>query len=299
MAGFCVSCGAPMVGAFCNKCGAKAVAPSVPAQAAVPVQSQVSNPAPVPMAAAPQPAAPAAKSSGLGKILLWVGGIFFVLLLIGAGASIYGYYWVKHKVSSYASAITGESGGPMKTVSTGENCKLLSAADLQNVLGIPIEKSAEVVEGSDAGCAYYTNPQGMTKLHQMDMAFAKKQADEASKQPGANQKMDNPLALMKNANQLEGAMKTFGFPQDNADGKVFSFTVSQMDEQSWSGMKLVEAAVPGFEEVHGVGDHAMIGAFGHAFYAKKGGNMIHLDTTMVPDARTRGTQIAKIIFQKL
>ena len=298
MAGFCVTCGAPMTGAFCSKCGAKAVAPGAPpAQIAPPVQAPSPIPAPTRVVVT-QPAT-VAKSSGLGKILLWVGGIFFVLLLVGAGASIYGYYWVKHKVSSYASAITGDSGGPIKVVSNGQNCKLLSTAELQSVLGIPIEKSAEIVEGSDAGCAYYTNSQGMTKLHQMDMEFAKEQADEASKQPGANQKMDNPLALMKNANQLEGAMKTFGFPQDNADGKVFSFTVSQMDEQSWSGMKLVEAAVPGFEEVHGVGDHAMIGAFGHAFYAKKGGNMIHLDTTMVPDARTRGTQIAKIIFQRL
>ena len=51
-------------------------------------------------------------------------------------------------------------------------------------------------------------------------------------------------------------------------------------------MRLVEAATPGFEEVSGVGDHAMIGSFGHAFYVMKGDAMVRLDTTLVPDART-------------
>src|SRR3974377_1587674 len=33
MPGFCVNCGAPLMGAFCNRCGAKAVPPSPPAPA--------------------------------------------------------------------------------------------------------------------------------------------------------------------------------------------------------------------------------------------------------------------------
>ena len=49
------------------------------------------------------------KGSGLGKVLLWLGGIFLLLFMIVAGAAIYGAYWVKHKVSNYASAISYSS----------------------------------------------------------------------------------------------------------------------------------------------------------------------------------------------
>jgi hypothetical protein len=64
-------------------------------------------------------------------------------------------------------------------------------------------------------------------------------------------------------------------------------------------MRLTESAVPGFEEVSGVGDHAMIGAFGHAFYVLKGSAMIHLDTTWVPDARARGADLGRKIMGNL
>jgi hypothetical protein len=84
------------------------------------------------------------------------------------------------------------------------------------------------------------------------------------------------------------------------DGQVFSFTVQRgVDEESWSGMRVTEAAVPGFEEVSGVGDHAMIGAFGHAFYVKKGDALITMSTMMVPETRVKGSEIGKRIIGKL
>src|ERR1700761_8396202 len=98
MPGFCVNCGTPLTGPFCNRCGAQAV---------LPASSAVAQPAPPPSTPTPQPSyhtvnVPAAsaqlmpqtpiqsyqpappvltttKSSGLGKVLLWVGGILFVL----------------------------------------------------------------------------------------------------------------------------------------------------------------------------------------------------------------------------
>jgi hypothetical protein len=210
---------------------------------------------------------------------------------------MYGYYWVKHKVTSYASAITGGSGGPMKVVEKGDSCRLLSTADLQQVLGVPIEKSAEIVEGSDPGCAYYTNDASFAKLQHMSAEQARKQAQEASKKPGPTG--DNPLALLKDANQLEGIMKTLS-TTNSGNGQVFSFTIERgFGGDSWNGMRLVESAVPGFEEVTGVGDRAMIGAFGHAFYTLKGDTMIHMDTTLVPDARMRGAAIGKKILSRL
>ena len=314
MPGFCVNCGTPLTGPFCNSCGARAIPPGTPIQAppaAPPVQAgyqpvQFQGSAPTPISATPTPAyqpiqAPAAvapKSSGLGKVLLWVGGILLVLFMVGAGAAVYGVYWVKHKVTSYASALTGGSSDSVKVVASGDSCRLLSTAELQNILGVPIEKSAEIQENGQPGCAYYTNPTAFAQLQRMAVAQAKRQSEEASKRPGPQG--DNPLALLKDANQMEGIVKSLGMTQPQKDGQVFSFTVEHnFGDDAWAGMRLTESAVPGFEEVHGVGDHAMIGAFGHAFYVQKGDVLITMSTMMVPDTRMKGAAIGKRIIGKL
>jgi len=155
MPGFCVNCGTPLTGPFCNNCGARAVPPGAaqvpgpPASAAQPGDYQTvkvpSSPMqPMqPMSAAPVegyrpvrvPVVATPKSSGLGKALLWVGGILLVLFMAGATAAVYGAYWVKHKVSSYASAISGSTDS-RKMVAKGDSCRLLSKAELQKVLGL-------------------------------------------------------------------------------------------------------------------------------------------------------------------
>jgi hypothetical protein len=292
MAGFCVNCGTPLVGAFCNKCGAKAISPSAPVQASVP---QVAAPVPPPPIVQPAPITP--QSSGMGKILLWVGGILLVLFLTGVGATVYGYYWAKHKITSVVSHVTGGS-SPTKVVNSGDSCRLLSSADLQRVLGVTIEKSAEIMQGSDPGCAYYTNPAGVTQLQRLAAEHASKQSAQASKRTGP--KGDNPLALLKDANQMEGIVKSLSMTSPPPDGQIFTFTIERnFGPDSWSGMRIMESAVPGFEEVAGVGDKAMMGSFGHAFYILKGDVMIHLDTTLVPDARVRGAEIGKKITSHL
>ena len=317
MPGFCVSCGTPLTGPFCNNCGARAVPPSAPAQGipyppATPVQAGYqpvmvpatpSQPVPAMPSKGYQPvqapvATAAPKGSGLGKVLLWVGGIFFVLFLVVAGAAVYGAYWVKHKVTSYASAITGGSSDSIKVVASGDNCRLLSTTELQKILGVKIERSAEIVDDNQPGCAYYTDAQSVSQLQRMAMEQAKKQTDEVNRRPGP--KPDNLPALMKNANELEGIVKTLGMTQPPADGRVFSFTLQRgVSADGWEGMRVTEAAVPGFEEVPGVGDHAMIGAFGHAFYLQKGDAVITMSTMFVPDARARGSEIGKKIIGKL
>jgi len=319
MPGFCVSCGTPLTGAFCNNCGARAVAPIAPAQAAPPTPApapggyqpvhvpvspaqpatampvQAYQPVQAPITAAP--ITPAAQGSGLGKVLLWVGGILVVLFMIGAGASIYGYYWVKHKVTSYASSITGGS-SDSKVVASGDSCRLLSAAELQSILGVTVEKSAEIVEEDKPGCAYYTNQQAFNQLQKMAVEQAKKQSDEVNRRPGP--KPDNLSGLLKNTNELEGIVKTLGMTQPSQDGRVFSFTIEHnFGADAWSGMRLTESAVPGFQEVPGVADHAMIGAFGHAFYMQKGDTLIAMSMMMVPDARVKGSAIGKKIVAKL
>ena len=317
MPGFCVNCGSPLTGPFCNNCGARALPPApaasvrpslsspptpqagyqtvnVPgssAQPILPAPLQSYQPVQAPVATAP-------KSSGLGKVLLWVGGVLLVLFMAGAAAAVYGVYWVKHKVTSYASAIGGASSDSQKIVSRGNTCRLLSTAELQGILGVPIEKSSEIMDGDKPGCAYYTNPAAFARLQKLAMEQARRQSQEASKRPGPQG--DNPLALLKDANQLEGIVKTLGMTEPQKDGQVFSFTVEHnFGDDAWAGMRVTESAVPGFEEVHGVGDHAMIAAFGHAFYLQKADTLITMSTMMVPDTRVRGSQIARKIMARL
>jgi len=218
--------------------------------------------------------------------------------MVGAAAAMYGVYWVKHKVSSYAAAVTGGSTGSLKVVAKGNSCRLLSTSDLQKVLGVPIERSAEIMEEDKPGCAYYTNQQAFHQLQQMALRQQKRDADEVNSRPGP--KPDNLVSLMKNANQLEGVVKAFGMSQPSADGQVFSFTIEHgADENSWAGMRLTESAVPGYVEVPGVGDHAAVGAFGHLFLVQKGDAMIAMSTMMVPDTRTRGAELARKIISNL
>jgi len=296
MPGFCVSCGAPITGAFCNRCGVRAVAPGAPA--AQPVTNHA-PPSPAQAAAqVAQTAVPAAKGSGLGKILAIVGGVLVLLFAIGIGATVYGVYWVKHKVTAYASAVTGGSSEPMKLVEKGNSCRLLSTAELQQSLGVAIERSAEIVEGSAPGCAYYTNQQAFNQLQRMAAEQARRQTEEVNNRPGP--KPDDLGALLKNTNEMEGIVKTLALTQPVEDGQVFSFTVEyNVGSDGWSAARLVQATVPGFEEVKGVGDRAMIGSFGHAFYVLKGDAMIHLNTMWVPDARVRGAKLAQKIVGNL
>jgi hypothetical protein len=95
-------------------------------------------------------------------------------------------------------------------------------------------------------------------------------------------------------------VKTLGLTQPVKDGQVFAFTVERNSgADAWTSMRTVQATIPGFEEVPGVGDHAMIGSFGHAFYVQKGDVLIAMQMTWVPDARTRGVEIGKKITGSL
>jgi hypothetical protein len=99
---------------------------------------------------------------------------------------------------------------------------------------------------------------------------------------------------------MEGTIKGLALTQPDKDGKIFSFTVDHdFDPGSWGALRTTLAVVPGFKEVDGVGDHAMIGSFGHAFYVLKGDTMIHLDTMYVPETRIRGAEIGSRIISHL
>jgi hypothetical protein len=228
--------------------------------------------------------------------LLIIGGIVLVAALMAFGATLYGVHWFKNKLSS----LTG--GAPDQTeVSQGSACKLLSPAELQQVLGVTVERSAEIVEGREPGCAYFTNPAAFAELQKIAVEQARRDSEKASKDPALNKsKNDNPLELLKHTQEMEGIVKGFGLSQPDKDGKVFAFTIDgKFGARNWTALRATMSVVPGFDEVGGVGDRAMIGSFGHAFYVLKGDVMVRLDTMYVPEARTRGADIARKMTSRL
>jgi hypothetical protein len=327
MAEFCTNCGAPLSGVFCGRCGHRAQSASAQTQAAAPAPQPIAAPTPQassipqPIASAQptsqpapqqpssqppipqQPAQPTSqpptaqtpKSSGGGKALLIVGGIVLVLVLGAFGAVLYGVHWVKGKVSS----ITGGSFG--SEVSQGNMCKLLSTAELQQMIGVTVERSAEIMDNGEPGCAYYTNPAAFAQLQKLAIAQAKRDSEKASQYPDVkNSKGDNPLELLKHTQEMEGIVKGFGLSAPDPSGKVFSFSMNnKFGSENWGPLRTTLSVVPGFDEVSGVGDHAMIGSFGHAFYVLKGNSVFHLDTMYLPEARSRGSDIANKIISRL
>ena len=261
------------------------VSPAAPS--AQPVSS-----APVNQSAAANQSA-AGKSSGIGKALLIIGGIVLVFCLAAFGAVLYGVHWAKGKVSSITGGAIGGSG--QVQVANGHACDLLSTADLQQVLGVTVERSSEIMENNEPGCAYYTNPAAFAELQKIAVEQARRDSEKASKDPALNNsKNDNPLALLGHTEEMEGIVKGLGLSQPDKDGKVFSFTIERnFGSSNWGTLRTTISIVPGFKEIDGVGDHAMMGSFGHDFYVLKGDSMFHLDTMYVPETRVRGAELAR------
>jgi hypothetical protein len=204
---------------------------------------------------------------------------------------------IKKRVATYTGGAVGGSTDQV-TVANGTSCALLSQEDLQQVLGVTIEKSVEIMEGSEPGCAYYSNPTAFAELQRMAVEQARRDSQEAAKRPGP--KSGNPLELLKDTKDLEGIVKGLGMTQPDKDGRVFAFTLQRdFGRTNWTALRGTMSVVPGFEEVPDVGDHAMIGSFGHAFYVLKGDTMIHLETMYVPEARTRGAELGGKIASHL
>jgi hypothetical protein len=258
-------------------------------------QPTVAQPA-VPVAQSAQPpAAQPPKSSGAGKAFLIVGGIVLLLVLSAFGAVLYGVHWVKGKVST----ITGGSFG--SETGHGNMCKLLSTAELQQMIGVTVERSAEIIDNGDPGCAYYTNPAAFADLQKLAVEQARRDSEKASQYPDVkNSKGDNPLELLKHTKEMEGIVKGFGLSAPDPSGRVFSFSINRnFGSDNWGPLRTTLSIVPGFDEVNGVGDHAMIGSFGHAFYVLKGDSVFKLDTMYLPEARARGSDIANKIISHL
>ena len=274
MASFCAQCGAAVTGAFCAVCGR-------------PAQER-------PVAA---PAAVRAQGGGLKKLLLVVGGLVLLLGMLAIAGITFGVYKAKQAVTGM---MEGENRTPVSNTAAfrGRACDLLGAAEVQQLLGVAIERSGAITENGEGGCAYYTTAEAFAALRDQAVREAEAEMERAKKQEEASPspQSDNPLELLKHTKELEGVVKTFALSKASEDGRVFWFTVNPKFERgNWTALRLSMSVVPGFEELPGIGDRAMVGSFGHALYVLKGDNMVSLNLMFVPESRTRGADLARRI----
>jgi hypothetical protein len=228
-----------------------------------------------------------------------IGGIVLFLFILGVGGAAYAVYWFKNKALDRVADYTGGAIGPAKVkVANGRTCGMLPREDLQQILGVVVEKSTEIMEGSDPGCAYYTNPEAFAQLQRLAVAQAQRDAEEAQKQPAP--KSDNPLALLKDVNKLEGVVKSIGLTDPEKEGRVFAFTLERdFGRRNWSTTRAALSVVPGFEEMTGIGDRAVLGSFGHMMMVLKGDSLLKLELTVVPEAKIKGAEIGRKIVERM
>jgi len=233
-------------------------------------------------------------------VLLIVGGVLVAICVVAIGGTIYGVHLLKKKVKEKTAMYTGGAVGGSDTIAVtdGNLCALLTKEELAQVTGVVVERTQEIREGEKPGCAYYTNSAAFAELQKAAIEQAKRDSAEASKKPGP--KTDNPLELLKDTNKLEGVVKTFGLSQADKDGRLFAFTVDHdFGRGNWTTLRATMSAIPGFEDVEGAGDHAMIGSFGHTLLVLKGDGLITLETNYIPDARVKGGEIGRKIAGRM
>jgi hypothetical protein len=279
---FCSNCGAPVSGAFCGNCGRPAP------QSAQPVST-------------PPPAAPA-KSGGALKFVLIGLACLLLLGLMSAAGLYYAAGRVKSRLLSAAGMASVTEGIRSAAVSKIDACSLLSKEELGQALGIPVERAEAVTDGGEPGCAFFASSEALQRLARESLSKVPEQAKAAEAKRQV--KGDNPLANLNTPaiQGLEGIVKAFGAAGEaqQGGGKVFSFTVDpKFKADSWPLFQKTMSAIPGFEPLAGIGDHAMLGPFGHVMYVQKGGVKVTLDLTSVPDAHTKGADLARKILSRL
>lgn len=205
----CTNCGNPLPpgSSFCTHCGARAAAPA---------QQPAAPPQPPPGAYAPPP--PPAKGSGIGKILLIVGGVVVLLGVLAIGGLIATGFWVKKKVETAAESM-GVSPAPAVTGTArrySDPCALLSAAEASAATGLAIQRT----ESRDGECLYFGSAEQAAEKGQA-------QAQEAMRKMRENKAGDEKEA----ARVMEDFMKGIAASaQSPGGGPLFQISVTYGEE---------------------------------------------------------------------
>jgi hypothetical protein len=282
VAQFCIHCGAALSGPFCGSCGKSA-------SGAPPAAQPVPSPAPY--------APPPPKSGGAGKFLLIVVAVLGLLGVMTVAGVAYGIHQVRGLLATWVGAPGAAHSRPTLPFG-GQACSLLSAEEAGQILNITITRITAINDGGRAGCAYFTTAAAFARLQQRAEQEARRETAEANQQPSSNPQ--TLPELLQHTKELEGVVKSLALSEAAQNGRVFSFNVDPSSgSANWNATRTAMKLVPGFEDISGVGDRAMVGSFGHALYVLKGSTIVQLDLTFVPDSRTTGVQLARRIAAHL
>lgn len=293
MANFCTNCGASVAGRFCTACGATAQAPTAPAAPAA--------------SAAPT----AAASSGSAvKIIVIVVGALFVMGAIGVAGMIYVGYKAKQKITEIARE-NGIPVGPGALTSAatpvvitshpqGGGCSVLSGEDVQQILGIAVERVETVPDtGQDLTCHYW-----------ISLAERRRQAAAqiASGISGLSKYKDaKEPDLNDGAKMVAGALTALTTTATSGPGD-FSIEVEvvrtggkEAFEKLLKAQTGVNGVTGGFglQNLDGVGDRAFIIAAGQAVAVLKGDSYLYLSFAQFAPGPEKAAELAKKAAQRL
>ncbi len=300
MATFCGQCGFPQStsSTFCPNCGGR-----LPAAASSPVPMKTVY-VPVP---APPPAAKPKGSSAL-KIVL----ILLVFFAVGAAAVIGGVYYVAHKVkqtvvekaATYgvdlsSSPSSGDSSAALRPLPKA--CDLLSAPEVAQFLGEPIERKEQQ---SDGACYYY-GPAGLSaQLAQQQAASTFHRAEAPGSNVSANEITNSVDQLASNL-AASGARTGTGGEMPllmlivgtdgktqmnalNAAGAIFGGIASGANAKGLT----MSTKIPG------LGDQAVrMPKLG--LNVLQGDNFVRIIAGPVPDADAKTIEIARAVLPKI
>lgn len=254
----CTNCGNPLPpgSSFCTHCGARAAAPA-------------QQPPGPPPGAYPAPAPPA-KGSGIGKILLIVGGVVVLLGVIAIGGLIATGFWVKKKVETAAENM-GVAPAPALTGAArrySDPCSLLPAAEASSATGLSIQRT----EARDGECLYFGSPEQAAEKGQA-------QAQEAIRKMRENKAANEKEAARVMEDLIKGVAAS---SQSSEGGPLFQIKVTYGEEarQQESAYRLamgMMGAVAGAKEgtskpagIEGVGDRAYLAPLATGLFMMKG-----------------------------
>jgi hypothetical protein len=263
----CTNCGNPLPSgsAFCTHCGARAGAPP----------QQHAGPPPPPQGSFAAPPA-AAKGSGIGKILLIVGGIVVLLGVLAVGGLVVTGFWLKKKVETAAENM-GVSSAPAATGAArrySDACALLSAAEASSATGITIQRT----ESRDGECLYYGSAEQAAEKGQAQAQEAMKKMREnqaANEQDAARVMQDFMKGLAASAPAQEG-------------GPLFTIKVTygedaRRQEAGYRAAMGMMGAFAGAKEgsskptdLQGIGDRAYLAPLATGLFILKGDAWVEL-----------------------
>jgi len=304
MATFCGQCGFPQStsSTFCPNCGGR-----LPAAASSPVPAPM-QPAYVQAPAPPPPAAKPKGSSAL-KIVL----VLLVVFAVGAVAVIGGLYYVAHKVKQTVVEKAATYGVDLSSSPSSSDsseaaarplpkaCDLLSAQEVSQFLGEPIERKEQQ---SDGACFYY-GPAGLSAELAQEQAASTfhRAAAPGSNVPGNElinsvDQLANNLGVPGSQTGTGGEMPLLMLIVAN-DGKVqmkalnatAAFFGRIVPADNGKGLAM-SAKVPG------LGDEAIrLQKLG--LNVLQGNNLVRIIAGPVPDADAKTIEIARAVLPKI